>query len=74
MFTVDTFIGTGVYQTGSGEVDFPISYIASDNVLGGRMAAVQEELSRLPEEDLQAIAAYLKAVPPLPDAVERSEE
>lgn len=44
------------------------------DTLGGRMAAVQEELSRLPEEDLQAIAAYLKAVPPLPDAVERTEE
>ncbi len=37
--TVDTFIGTGVYQTGAGDADFPISYVASDNVLGGRMAA-----------------------------------
>lgn len=36
---VDTFIGTGVFQTGGGDVDFPISYVASDNVLGGRMAA-----------------------------------
>ncbi len=44
------------------------------DTLGGRMAAVQEELSHLPEADLQAIAAYLKAVPPLPDAVERREE
>ena len=39
VITVDTFIGNGVYQTGSGDADFPISYIASDNVLGGRMAA-----------------------------------
>jgi mono/diheme cytochrome c family protein len=37
--------------------------------LSGRMRAVQHELSHLPNEDLQAIAAYLKAVPPLPDAV-----
>ncbi len=37
--TVDTFIGTGKYQTGAGEADFPISYIASDNLLGGAMAA-----------------------------------
>ncbi|WP_315972583.1 ABC transporter substrate-binding protein [Rhizobium sp. NRK18] len=37
--TVDTFIGTGKYQTGSGDADFPISYVASDNVLGGAMAA-----------------------------------
>lgn len=37
--TVDTFIGTGKYQTGAGDADFPVSYVASDNVLGGRMAA-----------------------------------
>ncbi len=37
--------------------------------VGGRMAAVVENLSHLPEEDLAAIAAYLQAVPPLPDAV-----
>ncbi len=36
---VDTFIGTGMFQTGSGDADFPISYVASDNVLGGKMAA-----------------------------------
>ena len=39
VITVDTFIGTGMYQTGAGDADFPLSYIASDNVLGGRMAA-----------------------------------
>jgi ribose transport system substrate-binding protein len=39
VITVDTFIGNGSYQTGAGEADFPLSYIASDNVLGGRMAA-----------------------------------
>jgi len=39
VITVDTFIGTGKYQTGAGDADFPYSYIASDNVLGGRMAA-----------------------------------
>lgn len=36
---VDTFIGSGVYQTGAGEADFPLSYIASDNILGGEIAA-----------------------------------
>jgi ribose transport system substrate-binding protein len=40
VFTVDTFIGTGVYQAGSGDVDFPISYIASDNILGGKLAGI----------------------------------
>ncbi len=39
VFTVDTFIGEGKYQTGAGDADFPLAYIASDNVLGGRMAA-----------------------------------
>jgi ribose transport system substrate-binding protein len=39
VITVDTFIGDGHYQTGSGDADFPISYIASDNVLGGEIAA-----------------------------------
>lgn len=41
------------------------------DTLGGTMSLVQWGLSHLPEEDLQAIAAYLKAVPPLPDAVKR---
>jgi ribose transport system substrate-binding protein len=39
VITVDTFIGDGHYQTGSGDADFPISYIASDNILGGEIAA-----------------------------------
>ena len=37
--TLDTFIGTGDYQTGSGVADFPLSYVASDNVTGGQIAA-----------------------------------
>lgn len=37
--TVDTFIDDGQYQDGVGDGDFPISYIASDNVAGGRIAA-----------------------------------
>jgi len=39
VITVDTFIGTGKYQTGSGDAGFPLSYIASDNILGGQIAA-----------------------------------
>jgi len=39
VITVDTFIDDGMYQDGSGDGDFPLAYIASDNVLGGRMAA-----------------------------------
>jgi len=39
VLTVDTFIGDGHYQTGSGDADFPLSYTASDNILGGEIAA-----------------------------------
>jgi ribose transport system substrate-binding protein len=39
VITVDTFIGNGNYQTGEGDADFPLSYIASDNIEGGRIAA-----------------------------------
>ena len=39
VITVDTFIGNGKYQTGTGNADFPLSYIASDNVMGGQIAA-----------------------------------
>ncbi len=41
VITLDTFIGdTGKYQTGDGnDADFVLSYVASDNVEGGRVAA-----------------------------------
>ena len=48
---------------------FKTGFTPDFDTLGGRMGAVQENLSHLPDADLQAIAAYLKAVPPLPDAV-----
>jgi ribose transport system substrate-binding protein len=38
VITVDTFIDDGKYQDGRGEGDFPLSYVASDNVLGGFLA------------------------------------
>lgn len=44
------------------------------DTLGGRMGATQENLAHLPDRDLEAIAAYLKAVPPLPDAVPKASE
>lgn len=39
VITVDLYIGNGHYQTGSGDADFPLSFIASDNFLGGEIAA-----------------------------------
>jgi ribose transport system substrate-binding protein len=39
ILTLDQFIGDGVYGDGVGDGDFATSYIASDNELGGRIAA-----------------------------------
>jgi ribose transport system substrate-binding protein len=40
VITVDTFIDDGKYQNGTGTGDFPLSYIATDNVLGGFLAGL----------------------------------
>jgi mono/diheme cytochrome c family protein len=37
------------------------------DTVGGAMAEVQENIARLPDSDREAIAAYLEALPPLPD-------
>jgi hypothetical protein len=39
------------------------------DVIGGLMASVQDNMAKLKAEDRSAIAAYLKSLPPLPDAV-----
>jgi mono/diheme cytochrome c family protein len=44
------------------------------DVVGGAMAAVQENMAKLTDEDRKAIAAYLKALPPRPNAVPKSEQ
>ena len=44
------------------------------DVVGGAMAAVQENVAKLTDEDRKAIAAYLKALPPRPNAVPKSEQ
>jgi mono/diheme cytochrome c family protein len=52
---------------------FKTGFTPDFDTLGGSMSAVQQELSHLSDGDLQAIAAYLKAIPPLSDAVARAE-
>jgi mono/diheme cytochrome c family protein len=37
-------------------------------VIGGLMAPVQDNMAKLTPQDRAAIAAYLKSLPPLPDA------
>lgn len=39
VITVDTYIDDGKYQDGKGPGDFPLSFVASDNTEGGRIAA-----------------------------------
>jgi len=51
---------------------FKTGFTPEFDTLGGSMGAVQENLAHLSDEDLRGIAAYLKAVPPLPDAVPRT--
>ena len=44
------------------------------DVIGETMAAVQENMAKLTPEDRTAIAAYIKSLPPRPDAVPKSEK
>jgi mono/diheme cytochrome c family protein len=53
---------------------FKTGFTPSFDTLGGRMGDVQENLAHLPDADLQAIAAYLKAVPAQPDAVPKKAD
>ncbi len=53
---------------------FKFGFTPNFDTFGAQMGAVQENLAHLPDADLEAIAAYLKAVPPLPDAVPRQKK
>jgi len=44
------------------------------DTFGGSMVPVQENMAKLPDSDLKAIAAYLKSIPALPDAAPRKKE
>jgi mono/diheme cytochrome c family protein len=43
---------------------FQTGFTPEFDSVGGQMAEVQQNLTHLPQADLEAIAAYLKAVPP----------
>ena len=60
----------GLTWSESDTVDaFKTGFKPDFDTFGSQMGDVQENLSHLPDSDLQAIAAYLKAIPPLPNAV-----
>jgi mono/diheme cytochrome c family protein len=44
------------------------------DTIGDNMVPVQENMARLTREDRMAIAAYLKSLPPRPDAAARRGE
>ena len=44
------------------------------DMIGENMAPVQENMAKLTPEDRNAIAAYIKSLPPRPDAVARRGE
>jgi mono/diheme cytochrome c family protein len=44
------------------------------DVIGESMAPVQENMAKLTAADRKAIAAYIKSLPPRPDAVPKSKQ
>jgi mono/diheme cytochrome c family protein len=57
--------GIGGWSVGDLAYYFESGFTPDFDVVGGSMAAVQRNLAMLEAEDRDAIAAYLKAVPPL---------
>ena len=67
--------GIGSWSQGDLVFAFQTSILPDGDVFGGAMAeVVQDGLSHLSREDLEAIAAYLLTVQPLPDAPAPAEE
>lgn len=59
--------GLGNWSAGDISYYLETGFDPDFDTVGGAMVKVQENLSRLDEADRQAIAAYLKALPGLPD-------
>lgn len=53
---------------------FQTGFTPDFDSVGGAMVEVQENLAHLPKSDLEAIAAYLKAIPPLPSSIGKESE
>ena len=61
----------GIARWSTGDIAYSLEtgFKPDFDSFGGSMVAVQDNMAKLPAEDRAAIAAYLKAVPPLPNAV-----
>lgn len=58
--------GIGDWSTGEIVTCLTLGFTPAFDVVGGSMAEVQSNIARLPPDDIAAIAAYLKQLPPLP--------
>lgn len=58
--------GIGTWSTADIVYAFETGFKPDYDTLGSTMAEVQRNMAKLPKSDLEAIAAYLKATPPLP--------
>ncbi|MEQ8452400.1 MAG: cytochrome c [Nitratireductor sp.] len=61
--------GEGGLSWSAGDIAYYLEsgFTPDFDTVGGAMVAVQKNMARLPAEDREAIAAYLKAVPPRPN-------
>jgi mono/diheme cytochrome c family protein len=60
--------GIGDWSVGDITAALRTGLLPDFETFGGAMVHVQENMAKLSEEDREAIALYLKALPPLPDA------
>jgi hypothetical protein len=61
--------GIGDWTADDIAASFESGFLPDYDTFGGSMVEVQANLARLTPQDRADIAAYLKLVPPLPDAV-----
>jgi hypothetical protein len=60
--------GIGDWSVGDIKTALRTGLLPDFESFGGAMVDVQENMAKLTEEDREAIALYLNALPPLPDA------
>ncbi|MEQ8699865.1 MAG: cytochrome C, partial [Bauldia litoralis] len=63
--TPDTDTGIGSWSQDDLVTLFKTGFTPDFDSVGGSMAPVQRNLAMLPDEDLEAIAAYLMSLPPI---------
>lgn len=67
--TADSETGIGSWSESDLVTLFETGFTPDFDSVGGSMAPVQRNLARLPDDDVEAIAAYLKSLPPIATTV-----